>query len=440
MGIAFAYKPFLTFDKREFADLYIVRLAPAENFVDLEWLSIDDEFTIKIFKDGQEVKTVKVRQKRARIEGLEKNTEYSLIVESAKRKSLTRLFKTGDFRGTVINYLHPKDRQYEYHGSYLASPDIVRFKGNLYASMDIFKNRKKGEKGACNLTLLYHSKDDGQTWEYVADLLPAFWGSLFVAQNKLCLIASSAENGSLIISCSVDGEHWETPTELLRGLGDAELPGVHKAPGAVWIENDRVYVAVEFGSYGIKRLDNLLAVADLTKNIMDYEAWTFTAPAMVDFSWGGDQDIRFAIEGNTVGRNGEIFNILRYAYKKALMMKYNKDNPENPCEFYKVIEFPLGHCKFYIQQAEDGTYYAMGNPSCYPRNQLELYKSYDLEQWEKVRTLEDISNLDKDTNGYQYPSFILEGKKAYTVIRAALNGAASFHDSNAIVFRKFEIE
>lgn len=122
MGIRFSYKPYLTFDKKEYAELYIVRLAPAEDSVELEWLGYDTEFTVKVRQNGKEIKSVRVVGKRAKLTGLKKDTEYSLTVESERAKSLTRLFRTGNYRGTVVNYLHPDDRQYENYGTYLGSP------------------------------------------------------------------------------------------------------------------------------------------------------------------------------------------------------------------------------------------------------------------------------------------------------------------------------
>ena len=122
MGIDFSYRPFLTFDKKQLSDLYIVRLAPAEHYVDLEWLGEGSEFTVKIIKDGLECRTVTARKRCARIDGLQTDTEYSVRIESATKQGLTRLFRTGKYFGTVINYLHPMDTQYDYHGRYLAEP------------------------------------------------------------------------------------------------------------------------------------------------------------------------------------------------------------------------------------------------------------------------------------------------------------------------------
>ena len=165
------------------------------------------------------------------------------------------------------------------------------------------------------------------------------------------------------------------------------------------------------------------------------------ACAQVEFDWceHSDKNIRFAIEGNVVVKGGELFVLSRYAGKKALMWKYDKRNPQNAPIFHKVIDFDCGHCKFFIQEAEDGMYYAMGNTECYPRQILKLYRSNNLEDWETLKVLEDISSMPAETNGVQYPSFFIENGKFYTILRNALNDAHSFHDSNAIVFKVYEM-
>ena len=289
------------------------------------------------------------------------------------------------------------------------------------------------------MTLLYRSRDNGSTWEYVTDLVPAFWGTLFVANDKLCLLACSTESGALLVSASPDGENWETPTVLIYGAGERSQGGPHRSACPPCLYNGRLYFGIEFGGHCIKRFDSLIASVDLSKDVLDYDAWIFSGKRRVEFEWGGDHDVRFAIEGNIVERNGEIFDLLRFNAGKALMLKYDPANPEKAPEFYKVVDFPLGHCKFFIQKAEDGIYYAMGNDACYPRHRIELYKSTDLEHWEKIDRLVDVSTLSADLDGVQYPGFVLEGKKFYTVLRTGLNGAHSFHDTNAITFKIFTI-
>ena len=63
----------------------------------------------------------------------------------------------------------------------------------------------------------------------------------------------------------------------------------------------------------------------------------------------------------------------------------------------------------------------------------------DLENWETVRTLEDISERSVEFDGVQYPNFFVEIGNFYTVLRNALHGAHTFHDSNATVFKKYSV-
>ncbi|MBQ8884903.1 MAG: hypothetical protein IJY62_00795 [Clostridia bacterium] len=417
--------------------IYVVRLAPFKNGVEAQWVGDGEQFEVVVSSDGKAVRTVVTTEKKVKIEGLEENTEYSLKVVCAQTASGERLFRTGDYLGKVVNYLHPQDLCYSFSGRYVATPSIVRFRNALYVSMDVF--RGADQRGAFNLTLLYRSEDDGESWEYVADIVPCFWGTLFVAGDKLCILGVDSEAGSLVVMESKDGMNWSDPTYLLYGCGTCVGCGMHKTATPYCEKDGKIYFALEYGGHGVKRFDTLAATLDLSKDVCEKSAWTFSKRRMIEFEWGGDKNIRFAIEGNMVERGGELFILSRFAYQRALMLKFDPKEIEKTPEFYKVIDFRAGHCKFFVQKAAEGLYYAMGNTGCYPRHVIELYCSKDLEHWETLGVLEDISALSVEEDGVQYPSFIIEDGQFKTVLRNALNGAHTFHDSNAIVFKKYPV-
>ncbi len=439
MAVKFSHKPYIPFGAEPY-DIHIVRLSPHTDKITLEWLGSEPFYTVEVKEGDQIVKTVKTAKKTVTVDGLNEGVLYSLTVygESKEKKSRERIFITGDYLGDCINYLHPDDLQYEFSGRFIASPHIVEFKDAFYVSMDVF--RSGNQIGGYVLTLIYRSKDLGKTWEYVTDLVPSEWGRLFVVNGKLCILTCAYELGSLIVSSSSDGETWSKPTVLMYGNGGGYPVGVHMSPTTNVLLDGKMYFAFEYGGYPVKRFDSLMGCYDTSKDVLDESAWTFTEPKMVEFEWGGDKDIRFAIEGNAVERDGEIYDLARFTAGKALMLKYNKEKPEKAMEFYKAVDLPVGHCKFFIQRDTDGTYYAMGNHSCYPRQIIELYKSKDLENWEKVKTLIDISHLSAEKDGIQYPSFLIKDRKLYTVLRTGLHGADTFHNTNAITFRVFDID
>ncbi len=437
MKLEYSHRPYLPYGWKK-QEIYVVRLAPNKNGVKAQWLGEEKSYTVEVRKGDVLVKAVYATENYAEVNGLDENENYTLTVVSGEKKSRVRLFTTGDYRGDVINYLHTDDLQYEYSGRYLASPFIVEFQGDLYVSMDCF--RGGDQRGGFNLTILFRSKDDGKTWDYVCDLIPGFWGTLFVANGRLCLLSCSTEFGSLIVSSSADGENWSAPTTLIYGNGSGYGVGVHKGVGAPCECNGKLFFPIEYGGYPVNEFAPFIVAYDLSKDVQDIGAWERSEVCRVEHEWGGAQDIRFAIEGNLVLKDGEMYNLLRFAGGQALVLKVDTDNVANAPTFHKVVNLPIGHCKFFVQQAEDGTYYAMGNHTCYPRHIIRLYSSKDLENWELVETVEDISALDKDKDGIQYPGFIIKGNKLYTVLRIGLHGSHSFHDSNAIALRVVEIK
>lgn len=432
-GLKLSYRPYLPLDRCE--DVYIVRIAPEREGVQAEWLSVvKGAYTVSV-KDaaGNCVYCVETPENVIQVSGLHENEEYSLIVR-AGGQSACRLFRTGDYRGTVVNYLHPKDVQYDFSGRYLCSPSIARYKGDLYVSMDVYRMH-----GPQNLSLLFRSKDEGATWEYVTDLFPCFWGSLFVADGRLCILATDTEYGDLFVSATENGTDWAPPTVLLRGAGNYAYSGVHKAPVPVCHNGRYMYCAVEWGSWEQKRFASITVSYDTERDVLDYGAWKCSAPLPYDMAWGAGNSCCGGIEGNMVEYGGRIYNFLRFEGNRALMLAVDAKHRERAPRFESVIDFAPAHSKFCIRKAENGVYYAAGNPVTCERNVLSLFRSENLRIWQKTTDLIDASDKPAADVGFQYPDFILERDTALFAVRTAVNGAANFHDTNCIVFLKKQV-
>ena len=187
------YKPLL----RNVGDIYICRIAPNENEIHFEWLDIDNaEYSIYYRKrnDGDFILCGKTNGTEFDIKSLETDTDYEFYIQSGAKKSLVRLARTGKTVGTVVNYLHRDDEAYSFSGRYLCSPSLVRHPdGFLLASMDLFAVGHPQ-----NLTLIFRSDDDGETWHYVSELMPCFWGKMFIHKNELYMLSCSTEYGDLL--------------------------------------------------------------------------------------------------------------------------------------------------------------------------------------------------------------------------------------------------
>ena len=134
--------------------------------------------------------------------GLSADTDYELYIvrtDDSAACSETRLVRVGFVPGKVINYIHPYDTAYSFSGTSLDSPSLVKLtSGRLIASMGVHKSQQYGE----NLTLLYYSDDGGESWNYLCELFPLEWGSLFVDGEKLYCLGVSRPYGDLLIGCS----------------------------------------------------------------------------------------------------------------------------------------------------------------------------------------------------------------------------------------------
>ena len=200
----------------EVGEVYINRLVPYENSAFFEWNEIGEKCDVfyRVLGNSEWLKAGETNENRFTIEGLETETDYEFFVPALDKKSRIRLFRTGKSVGVVVNYLHPQDEAYSFSGRYLASPSIIRApEGHLLASMDLY-----GPAHPQNLTLIYRSDDDGQTWKYLCELFPCFWGKLFVYNDEVYMISVSTEYGDLLIGKSIDGgKTWCEPVILLRG-------------------------------------------------------------------------------------------------------------------------------------------------------------------------------------------------------------------------------
>lgn len=441
------YKPFF----HETGDIYVCRIVPTEDSIHLEWLDAGKaEYTVKYrTREESDFITYCVTDKKeCDISGLEKDTDYEFFVSTNEKKSRIRFARCGESVGTAVNYLHPDDEAYAFSGRYLCSPSLVRHPdGYLLASMDLYA-------GACpqNLTLIFRSDDDGESWHYVSELMPCFWGKLFVHKNELYMLACSTEYGDLLIGKSLDGgKTFSAPVSLLRGLnGKNGSCGVHKNPQNMLVYGGRLYGTLEWGSWKNTEYYHAAMVmsCDEDADLLDPESWHFSEPLKYDAAWEGtaSDGTKGNIEGTLcVAPDGKLYNLMRYqtSEKKILAYLVNTDDPDAPLSYSHAIEFPANLSKFMIKKDNaSGRYYSVAtrridDPQT-RRNLLSLMASYDLKSWTVVCDLIDKRNEDPDKIGFQYVDFEIEGDDIIYLCRTAINGAHNYHDSNYQTFHRIK--
>ena len=447
------YKPFCWYA----GDIYICRLAPGYDNLHLEWLSIGDvEYSVYYrIRNQVDFKLAgKTKNTEFTIENLGRHYEYEVYVASEDKKSRIRLARIGEAVGTIVNYLHPDDKIYYHSGHALCSPSLVRHPdGYLLASMDVY-----GGDAPQNLSLIFRSDDDGKTWHYVSELMPCFWGKLFVHKGDVYMIACSTEYGDLLIGKSTDGgKNFGTPTVIARGSGGKKgREGFHKNPQNVMYYNGRIYNTVEWGSWSNHDLFHAAMVISCDENddLMVAENWHLSEPLPYDPTWPGTVDghAGATLEGTlTVAPDGNLYNVMRYSINPAakpnhgrvLAYKVNDKDPDAPLEYSHAINFNGNDVKFMIKYDEVGKkYYSIVNyrplSGSVGRTMLALMSSPDMENWSLTKILFDFSKEDQKKVGMQYVDFTIEGDDIIYLSRTAMNNAANFHDANYSTFHRIE--
>ncbi len=382
----------------------------------------------------------------------EDDCDFKVYVEREDGvRSSTRLVRTGFVPGLAITYLHPEDSEFAFSGRYLGSPSLLRTKsGRLLASMDVFS---KGD-GGDHLTMLYYSDDNGASWRYSCDIVPCFWGKLFLLNDGVYMIGNSTSWGPLMIGRSTDdGKSFSAPAMILESENTEFFGGLHKGPTELLITEDRLIVDLQYGSWHRKRFADLALSISLKDDPLDPAAWVVTEP----FELSPEQKlpgIIAAIEGNIVRTpDGKIMDVLRYAWGKSLMLEFDPAHPEERMKFAGYLDIPTtdSKCSILFDERSDCyislvSYYREGEEiSCAKisegaevRNLLSLIYSKDLYNWKLAAHVLDYRHLDSKFTGFQYVDMSVDGDDLLFLSRTGFNRAKTYHDSNFMTFHRIE--
>ncbi len=432
--------------------LSITRLAPGEATLTLSWIDPKEEGEYLLewrawyANDGWT--GMRVTGYEATITGLTPYREYDVRVKRLNGESSeVRFFRPAPIKGTVINYLHPHDERYDFSGRALCSPNLIKLpSGKLLASMDVYKGM-----GAQNLSLLFKSTDRGETWQYVCDMYPLFWGGMFLHGGRLYMMGCNTEFGDMIIGASDDeGETWTAPVTLFAGACTVAGEGFEQSPMPVVTHNGRIYVSIEYAGRELGRHPCMLS-ASCDSDLLDPASWHVTKPYRADDDLLGMPGVRMEclIEGNPyITPAGELCVMYRIDADgtgvlngRAVILKVNTEDPDGAMTLHKIIDMPVGYrSKFMLRHDEvSGRYIAIGNlPTTneryQQRNILVLLSSEDGEHWTVHHRIIDGEHEEVFEVGYQYPSFLFDGDDILLQVRTATNGAGNFHDANYSVF------
>ena len=120
------YKPFLF----ETGDIYICRVVPDVNSIHFEWLGekgLEYQIFLREKEEGTFVCCGNTMENEYTIRNLSEKRDYEFYIAAGEKKSRIRLARTGKAVGTVVTYLHPKDKAYSFSGNYLCSPSLVKY-------------------------------------------------------------------------------------------------------------------------------------------------------------------------------------------------------------------------------------------------------------------------------------------------------------------------
>ena len=438
----------------EVGDIYVCRIVPAEHAIHMEWLPCEGATSYvvryRLRGEGEFLPAGESASCVFDLTELENERDYEFYVESnTGRRGRVRLARTGKSVGTVINYLHPDDEAYAFSGRYLCSPSLVRHPdGYLLASMDVYANMHPQ-----NLTLIFRSDDDGESWHYVSELFPCFWGKMFIYEGALYMTGVSTEYGDLLIGRSDDGGVTFTePTVLLRGgNGKNGEAGVHKNPQPLVEHDGRLWLSWEWGAWKRGYHAASVASAPLGADLLDAANWSFAEPIKYDPRWPGVPQGESAgnIEGMLTVIDGELHNIMRYSMDKlerkwglAVDYRVNTADPEAPLEYVCCIEYPCNNSKFAIVYDEISKQYISIGSRIYDgekiraRDLLSVLVSEDCRHWRIAWDEIDMRGIDSSLIGFQYVSMEIDGDDLIYQCRTAVNGAHNYHDSNYATFHR----
>lgn len=442
------YRPPLT----DIGDIYICRVVPYIDRVHFEWLPLGACTYSVFYKKRDEAAFIcwgSTVDTQCDIEGLTPDTDYEFYVAADGKSSRVRFARCGEYVGTAVNYLHPDDDAYAFSGKYLCSPSLVRHPdGYLLASMDLF-----APEYPQNLTLIFRSDDDGATWHYVSELMPCFWGKMFIHRGELYMLACATEYGDLLIGKSTDGgKSFSAPVCLLRGSnGKNGNTGVHKNPQNVFYHNGRIYGTLEWGAWANKEFRHAAMVMSCDENadLLVPENWCFTAPRKFDHFTPELADLpmnAMTIEGTlALAPDGKLLDIMRFEkYGHVIAYEVDAEDHEAMLTYSHLIAFPANYSKFMIKQdPRTGIYWSVAtrvyDDNRKARNLLSLLYAKDLLHWELACDLLDHRHQDVKTVGFQYVDFEFEGEDIIFLCRTAINGADSFHDANYSTFHRIKI-
>lgn len=442
------YRPPLT----QVGDIYICRIAPGLDSIHFEWLDISEECSVFFRRrdEGEFLCLGKTCGNEFDVENLETDTDYEFYVAAGEKKSRVRLARTAQTIGIVVNYLHPDDEAYAFSGRYLCSPSFVRHPdGYLLASMDVFNH-----KDSQNLTLIFRSDDDGATWHYVSELMPCFWGKMFIHKGELYMLSCSTEYGDLLIGKSTDGgKTFCAPVCLLRGSnGKNGHDGVHKNPQNIMRHNGRIYETLEWGAWANEEFCHAAMVMSCDENddLLIPENWSFTEPKKFDPHDAPElselPERTTTIEGTLViSPEGKLLNIMRFGRNGyAICYEVDQKDPEAQLKYYCCMRFDAHLSKFMIKyDAISGKYFTIADyiydySRRYARNLVCLMVSDDLQEWNVVSKLVDKREEDWQYAGIQYVDFEFEGDDILCLCRTALNQPHNYHDANYSTFHRLE--
>ena len=437
-------------------DIYICRIVPEENSVYINWLETDCKEYEIYYRErgcGDFIRYCIQRETECTIKGLKENTDYEFYVKSEEKKSIVRLARCAKTIGTVVNYLHPDDCAYEFSGRYLCSPSLaVHPDGYILASMDLFNHRD-----AQNLTLIFRSDDGGKTWRYMCELMPCFWGKLFVWKNDIYMLSCSTEFGDLLIGKSTNGgKSFDAPTVIFRGSnGKLGKGGFHKNPQNILLINNRLYTTIEWSCWDSERqtlgpIGVMLLSCSEDADLMKPESWTLTEPKIFNPDDAPEiSDLAKntpTIEGTPVlSPDGDILNIMRFGKDgHAIVYRADKANPEAMLKYDRLMNFDAHLAKFMIRYDEKSKKYLTIANYIYDyeikraRNMLCLMVSDDLNEWKIVSVLHDRRNEDWFYSGVQYAAFEFVGDDLIYLARTAINNPHNYHDANYSTFHRIE--